>query len=114
MKYTKEITEQLIEDYTTNNLPVEEIALSLDIPKRSVIAKLSSLGVYKKKNYTDKTGKPPVRKSSYIEILSEKIRVPIEQLDSLEKVNKRILEILNDLIPDPKSSRLIKDDQLWM
>ena len=48
MKYTKEITEKLIEDYKLG-VPVSALAQSLDVPERSIIAKLSSLGVYNKK-----------------------------------------------------------------
>lgn len=113
MKYTQEITDKLKEDYLTLNRPVEEIAQDLDIPKRSVIAKLSSLGIYKKKPYVDKTGRPPIKKSTFIEILSTRLRIPVEQLDSLEKVNKRILETLVASVPDPKLNRAMQDDQLW-
>ncbi len=105
MKYTPEIVEKLINDYTVLNIPVEELATTLDVPKRSLIAKLSSLGIYKRKQYTDKTGKPPVRKSQYIEDLSLLLKIPVEQLDSLEKTNKRILEILAHKLSDPKLQR---------
>lgn len=102
MKYTPEITEKLKNDYLELNKPVEEIATDLGIAKRSVIAKLSSLGIYKRKPYIDKTGKPPVKKSEYIESISKSLGIPVDVLDSLEKVNKHILHIIDQKLQTPK------------
>ncbi len=52
MRYTKEICDRMVQDYQAQ-VPVHEIAMQLDVPERSVIAKLSSLGVYQKKTYTN-------------------------------------------------------------
>lgn len=112
MKYTKEITDKLVNDYTLENKSVEDLALELEIPKRSLIAKLSSLGVYKRKPYVDKTGKPPVRKSELIDSIGVSLGIDPDQLDSLEKVTKRILEVLDKRLkesPDPKSDQSIKE-----
>lgn len=49
-KYTPEIEKLMTEQYLANT-PVEQIAEALEVPVRSVISKLSSLGVYKKKVY---------------------------------------------------------------
>lgn len=110
MKYTKEITDKLINDYTVENKSVEDLALALEIPKRSVIAKLSSLGIYKRKPYVDKTGKPPVRKSELIDSIGVSLGIDPDQLDSLEKVTKRILEVLDKRLKedtDPKPEKLL-------
>lgn len=110
MKYTKEITDKLENDYIVENKSVEEIALELQIPKRSVIAKLSSLGIYKRKPYVDKTGKLPIRKSELIDSIGISLGIPPEQLDSLEKVTKRILEVLDTRLKgsDPKPDQMQK------
>lgn len=93
MKYTPEITNKLIKDYT-EGVPAEQIALELDVPKRSVIAKLSSLGVYKKKEYLTKRGDIPVKKEEYVERIAVLLGVNIEILESLEKVNKNVLALI--------------------
>jgi len=61
MKYTKEITDKLVSDYLAL-IPISDIASALEVPERSVIAKLSSLGVYKKKEYLNKRGETPIKK----------------------------------------------------
>ena len=93
MKYTKEITEQLVEDYK-QGVTVQVLAQKLQVPERSVIAKLSSLGCYQKKTYLNKLGQPPVKKAEHIDTLAQLLEVPSDHLESLEKVNKRVLELL--------------------
>ena len=93
MKYTKEITDKLIEDYK-GGTPVAVLATQLDVPERSIIAKLSSLGVYQKKQYLNKRGEVPVKKSQHIDRLAELLEVPPDHLESLEKVNKQVLILL--------------------
>lgn len=103
MKYTKEITDKLIFDYKTG-VPVATIAAGLDVPERSVIAKLSSLGVYTKKSYVNKRGEVPVKKSEHIERIAELLDVDEELLESLEKVNKTVLKLIENKLSetDPK------------
>ena len=103
MKYTKEITDKLIEDYKAGT-SVKVLAEQLDVPDRSIIAKLSSLGVYQKKQYLNKRGEVPVKKSEHIDRLAQLLDVAPEQLESLEKVNKQVLVLLERrLAPaDPK------------
>ena len=93
MKYTKEITDKLVEDYKANT-PVATLAQQLGVPERSIIAKLSSLGVYQKKQYLNKRGELPVKKSQHIDRLATLLDVPPDQLESLEKVNKGVLVLL--------------------
>jgi hypothetical protein len=103
MKYTKEITDKLILDYKAG-VPVSTISTALDVPERSVIAKLSSLGVYTKKSYVNKRGELPVKKSEHIERIAELLEVDEELLESLEKVNKTVLKLIEQKLqnPDPK------------
>lgn len=95
MKYTKEIVDKMMADYNGGDgKSVDDIAAELDVPARSVIAKLSSLGVYKKKVYLNKQGVPPVKKEEYISRLAGLLKVHEDLLESLEKVNKNVLILL--------------------
>ena len=114
MKYTKEITDKLIADYK-GNVPVATIAQQLDVPERSVIAKLSSLGVYQKKSYVNKRGEVPVKKSEHIERIAELLDVDEELLESLEKVNKTVLKLIEAKLAqsDPKLPQLGTKSELF-
>jgi hypothetical protein len=93
MRYTQEITDRMVAQYK-QQVPVEQIAKQLEVPERSIIAKLSSLGVYHKKPYLNKRGEPPVKKSQQILRLAEMLEVDATELESLEKVNKTVLDLL--------------------
>lgn len=97
MKYTTEVTTKLVADYQSG-VSSEELAAQLDVPVRSVIAKLSSLGVYQKKSYLNKRGEVPVKKEEYIDRLAVLLNVSIDRLESLEKVNKNVLKLLEDAL----------------
>lgn len=99
MKYTKEVCDKLVEDYKAG-IAVEELALELQVPERSVIAKLSSLGVYQKKQYLNKRGEVPVRKSEYIERIAQLLDTNLDLLESLEKVNKTVLILIKQALED--------------
>jgi len=108
MKYTKEITDKIGLLYTHQKLSVRDICTTLGaevgeiIPERSIIAKLSSMGIYKKKQYLTKRGEIPVRKSEYIEKIAQILEVDVEQLESMEKLNKSVLiMLLDNLNPSP-------------
>ena len=101
VRYTKEVTDRLIQDYKTG-IPVEELAVQLDVPTRSVIAKLSSLGVYQRREYLNKRGEPPRKKSDYIEKIAYLLGLDLELCESLEKVNKLVLAAIETKLSDPK------------
>lgn len=107
MKYTKEITDKIVKDYQSGQT-AEQIATSLSqslgevVPERSVIAKLSSLGVYKKREYLTKRGEVPVKKEEYIERIAQLLDVNAEILESLEKVNKSVLALIETRLQPPK------------
>ena len=101
MKYTKELTDKIVADYKSGT-DVATIAYNLGVPDRSIIAKLSSLGVYHKKVYVNKRGEVPVKKYEMIERLAQLLGVPSDQLESLEKVNKNVLKLLETKLSDPK------------
>lgn len=109
MKYTKEITAKLLKDYE-QGLDAKTISammtleLGEEVPERSVIAKLSSLGVYKKKEYLTKRGDLPIKKEEYIERIAKLLDVSAEILESLEKVNKGVLALIETKLQNPVQS----------
>lgn len=97
MKYTPEITDKLILDYQSG-VPTKELSAQLGVPDRSVIAKLASLGIYKKQEYLNKRGEVPIKKEEYIDRLAVLLDVPVDRLESLEKVNKSVLKLIEDVL----------------
>jgi len=93
VKYDELTTKKLQADYLAG-VPVSALAEGLGVPERSVIAKLSSLGVYKKKEYLTKRGEVPVKKDEYIERIARLLDVNSDMLESLEKVNKSVLALI--------------------
>lgn len=102
MKYTKEITDRLVQDYQAGT-EISELAKNLDVPERSIIAKLSSLGVYQRRQYLNKRGEVPVKKSEYIERIGKLLNMNLELLESLEKVNKGVLQVIERELSRNKS-----------
>ena len=97
MKYDNEATTKLIAQYQAG-VPVASIAEEFGVPERSVIAKLASLGLYKKKEYRNKRGEQPIRKEVYVERIAKLLGKDVELLESLEKVNKNVLKMLEDAL----------------
>lgn len=99
-KYTKETTEEMLERYKEN--PTRETVAALSevfgLSEKSIIGKLSREGVYRRSNYTTKTGEKPVTKLELVLAISEKLALPVEILEGLEKSPKSVLkEICNAL-----------------
>lgn len=103
MKYTKGICDRITQEYKDGST-AQQIALALQVPERSIIAKLSSLGVYQKKTYVNKRGEVPIKKSEHIERIATLLDCDQELLESLEKVNKVVLKLIEQKLtkPDPK------------
>ena len=93
MKYDNETTLKLTADYKAG-VPVSTLSEQLGVPERSVIAKLSSLGIYKRKEYLNKRGETPVKKEEYVDRIAKLLGTQPEMLESLEKVNKNVLKLL--------------------
>ena len=106
LTYTNEELKILVEEYLKNPVleTVSILAEKLNKPERSIISKLSALGVYKKKVYTTKTGEIPIKKEEYIGRISKLLDIDIELLDSLEKVTKYALVLLDKKISDLKNN----------
>jgi DNA-directed RNA polymerase specialized sigma24 family protein len=96
--YTPEQTAQMVEAYKAGTT-VEAIAETLGKTVRSVVAKLSREGVYRKKEYTTKNGERPVKKDTTAEKIGEAVGLSEGEVDSLTKANKTALEkILTKLV----------------
>ncbi len=102
MKYDKETLDAIVEEYNQNPSldTINILAEKYDAPARSLIAKLSSLGVYKKKEYLNKRGEVPIKKEAYLARIAELLEVQIEQIESLEKVNKNVLILLEKALTE--------------
>lgn len=96
MKYTQEIIDKITAEYVADPglHTVAKIAKELDVSDRSVIAKLSSLGCYKKKEYLNKRGEVPIKKEEYIERISNLLDINVDLLESMEKVTKTALMLI--------------------
>jgi|SaaInlStandDraft_2_1057019.scaffolds.fasta_scaffold02202_1 hypothetical protein len=90
-----------IYDSEDNEESVKFLVKSLNRSKRSVIGKLSKMGLYKKKPYQTKAGEAPITKKQMVVLIASALEYEYEQLEGLEKTPKRSLKCLYD--------RIIKD-----
>lgn len=94
-KYSDEDTSILTSLHAQKH-EISHIATVLDRTERSVIAKLTSLGLYSKQPYTAKDGTAPKKKIEYVQEISEILGAPEELMDSLEKCTKFALKKILD------------------
>ena len=97
--YTDEMVEHMVAAYedTPTLATVEALVAEFGKPKRSIISKLSSLGVYKAQpRNTTKRGEPVVRKSELVAQIQASLGT--NQLDTLAKASKADLEALAELV----------------
>lgn len=110
MKYDQETTEKLVADYNAG-MSVADLSEKYSQPQRSIIAKLSSLGAYHKSPYLNKRGEVPIKKAEYVERIANLLGVHLDLLESLEKANKNVLQMLERALApdtdedDPKSEQ---------
>lgn len=90
VNYTPKQTEKVKTDYLAG-VTVEKIAETLGKTTRSVIAKLSKEGVYKKKEYVSKTGEKPVKKDAHADAIGAVLNMNEGEIESLTKANKTAL-----------------------
>jgi hypothetical protein len=95
--YTKEEESYLLEAYSgavDKQFVIDELASQLQKSRRSIIGKLSRLGIYEKKVYLTKRGESPVTKLELVHLLSEKNSWQLEKLEGLEKAPKEVLKYM--------------------
>lgn len=101
MKYNLNQTVDLSQQYLAG-VPIALLVEQFGTSERSIRSKLASMGIYKKRIYTNKSGELPVKKEKYIEEIAKLLNKDICLLDSLEKVNKSVLKLLLErLTPIP-------------
>lgn len=101
VNYTPEMTAKMVADYT-GGVTVEAIAESLGKTVRSVVAKLSREGVYKKKEYVSKTGEKPVKKDAHADAIGAILRLSEGEIDSLTKANKSALKAIFEALANSR------------
>ena len=101
VNYTPEQTKQIVEDYTSG-VSVEQIADAMGKSVRSIVAKLSREGVYKKKEYVGKTGEKPVKKDAHADAIGAILQLPENDVESLTKANKSALRAIFEALANSK------------
>jgi len=101
LNYTPEQTAQVVADYLAG-VTVESIAENLGKSVRSIVAKLSREGVYKKKEYTTKTGEPVQKKDMTADAIGRILNLSEADTDSLTKANKRALKAIFEALANSK------------
>ena len=95
--YTPEEEQYLLEVYQASENKhgiIDILAESLRKPRRSIIGKLSRLGVYEKKVYLTKQGENPVTKQELVHRLAIKEGIDLDRLTGLEKAPKSVIQAL--------------------
>jgi len=96
--YTDEMVEQMEVAYSDNptRATAEALAVEFDKPVRSIIAKLSNMGIYKAQPRVTKSGAPVVRKEELVAQIQAALGT--QQLASLSKATKADLATLAVLV----------------
>ena len=96
VNYTPEQTAKMVADYVANptSETVAAIAETLGKSVRSIVAKLSREGVYKKKEYTTKTGEKVQKKDETADAIGAILRLNENDIESLTKANKTALKAI--------------------
>lgn len=91
--YTDEMVARMTSVYEANptRATAEDLAVEFDKPVRSVIAKLSNLGVYKAQARMTKTGAPVIRKEEIVAQIQEQVGI---EVPTLSKATKQDLQKL--------------------
>jgi hypothetical protein len=103
VNYTTEQTAEMLAAYmlAPTKETVSALAAQFGKTTRSIIAKLSREGVYKKAEYVNKNGETPVDKEKLVSEIAALIGTTADKLGGLEKANKAALKMLRDaLTPD--------------
>ena len=95
--YTKlmEVDMQYAYEHLSNRDMVDALAELYGKTPRSIIAKLSNMGIYKAPLRTTKAGKPIVKKETLVKEIMTRLGV---EAPSLVKANKQDLERLVDVV----------------
>ena len=94
VNYTPEQTTELVAAYVANatEATVATFAEKFGKTTRSIVAKLSREGVYKKKEYQTKTGEAVQKKDALANAIGAVLKMTEPEITSMEKVNKTALQ----------------------
>ena len=94
VNYTAEQTAAMVQQYTAAPTAetVASMAEAMGKSVRSIVAKLTREGVYKKKEYTTKKGEAPVTKEELAYKLADLCGLSEAEADSMAKANKTGLQ----------------------
>ena len=101
VNYTAEQTAKIVADYAAG-VTTEAIANELGKSVRSIVAKLSREGVYKKKEYKTKTGQAVVKKDAHADAIGAILKLTEAETESLTKANKTALEKIFSALANSK------------
>ena len=103
VNYTPEQTKAILDAYSEGNgLTVEAIAEKMGKSVRSITAKLSREGVYKKKEYKTKNGEAVVKKDAHADAIGAILGLPENDIESLTKANKSALKAIFEALANSK------------
>ena len=102
VNYTAEQTAAMLAAYAAAPTveTVEQIAADLGKSVRSIVAKLSREGVYKKKEYKTKTGEAVVKKDATADEIGALLGMAENDIESLTKANKNALKMIAAALRD--------------
>lgn len=101
--YTAEQTAAIVAGYAGGaGESVEQLAEKFGKSVRSIVAKLSREGVYKKKEYKTKTGEKVVKKDAHADAIGAILKLPENDIESLTKANKSALKAIFDALANSK------------
>ena len=101
VNYTAEQTVEIVTAYQAGET-VEALAERFQKSVRSIVAKLSREGVYKKKEYTTKNGEKVVKKDAHADAIGAILKLPENDIESLTKANKNALRIIFEALANSR------------
>lgn len=104
VNYTEAQTAELVKAYTEKpeKATVEAFAAKFGKTVKSVVAKLSREGVYKKAEYVNKNGEKSVQKDEFADAIANVLNLTEAEASSLTKANKSALEKIFKALADSK------------
>lgn len=101
VNYTAEQTVEIVTAYQAGET-VETLAERFQKSVRSIVAKLSREGVYKKKEYTTKNGEKVVKKDAHADAIGAILKLAENDIESLTKANKSALRAIFEALANSK------------
>ena len=101
VNYTAEQTVEIVTAYNAGET-VEALAERFQKSVRSIVAKLSREGVYKKKEYKTKNGEAVVKKDAHADAIGAILKLAENDIESLTKANKSALRAIFEALANSK------------